>query len=560
MKRITCLLFCLCLLAMASAAEAVEVFSTPTELIKHDESKAQAGVNMFSSGRKKGKGQNWILNNDGEIINVIYSRGLDGYMQMTRDGYLLVNGDVPEADEADTYHLLDAGASRGMIELYKWDGKLVQALEAFSSDYRQHHEVRRIWNKKLKEWTYLMLVWERLSSDDAVALGAVPAYSSQYANGWSPDALYEMNVKGEIVWRWAFQDHIVQAYDSAKTEPFYDVCGRYNPGSTYGNPKDYPGKININFRTIAGGPKTDWNHCNSIDYNYDLGHIAINSRVWSEAYIIDHDGTFVSTTNWDANIKAAQTEKGDFLYRFGNPAAYDQATASGYFNAGYQQLFNAHNIQWIGNSAEYDGWEEKMGPLPGHGHLLIFDNGQTNPIQNMSRIIEWNPYDEAGNYVNPPDAGYNEGPVVLKPYFNISNQVTWMYNSQMPNSFYSFYISGCQRMPNGNTVINSGAHGHFFEVTPEGEVVWEYINPIVYSGAVERLDDSMKGTGNNGSENAVFRMVRVPLKHPGLKGKSLYPRSTITGKTPGSSSSDDSSGGGDSGSGGGGAGGGGGGY
>jgi hypothetical protein len=34
-----------------------------------------------------------------------------------------------------------------------------------------------------------------------------------------------------------------------------------------------------------------------------------------------------------------------------------------------------------------------------------------------------------------------------------------------------------QRLPNGNTLVNEGNFGRFFEVSPEGEVVWEYVNP-----------------------------------------------------------------------------------
>ena len=561
MKRIAFLLFCF--LAMASSAHAVECFSTPTELIKYDESKTQNGVVMFTAGRNgKGKGQNWVINNKGEVVNEILSRALDGYMQMTREGFLLVNGSVPEADEADIYQMFQAGQGNGMIELYKWGGTLKFQLEVFSVDHRQHHEVRRIWNSKLNEWTYLMLIWERLGAEDAVALGASASYSTQYENGWTADAIYEMNEKGEIVWRWAFVDHVVQNYDATKTAPFNDVCGRYVRGATYGDPKLYPGKLNINFKTIVGGPQIDWNHCNSLDYNYETGHIAINSRVFSEMYIIDHDGTFVSTTDWSKNTAAAQSDDGDFLYRFGNPITYGQATTpTGYFNAGYQQMFNGHDVQWIGNSVAYDGWEEAMGPLPGHGNMLIFDNGMTNPILNRSRIIEWNPYDADGNYVNPPDVGYNGGAIDGSPYFKTSNQVVWMYQSRLSNSFNSYYISNTQRMPNGNTFINSGVSGHFFEVTPTGEVVWEYINPIAFDGPTTKLDDSMaiRSLNATGSENQVFKAYKYPMKHPGLKDKNMYPRGTLTGETPGSSSSGDSSGG-DSGSGGGGAGGGGGGY
>ena len=47
-------------------------------------------------------------------------------------------------------------------------------------------------------------------------------------------------------------------------------------------------------------------------------------------------------------------------------------------------------------------------------------------------------------------------------------------------SFFGPFISGAHRLADGHTFINSGPQGRFFEVTPKGEIVWEYWSP--YSG------------------------------------------------------------------------------
>ena len=92
-------------------------------------------------------------------------------------------------------------------------------------------------------------------------------------------------------------------------------------------------------------------------------------------------------------------------------------------------------------------------PTPlANGNILIFDNGphrldQTFPF---SRVIEVNP---------------------------ATNQIVWKYQEAFPQNFYSDRISNAQRLPNGNTLINEGMFGRFFEVTSAGEVVWEYVNP-----------------------------------------------------------------------------------
>ena len=71
--------------------------------------------------------------------------------------------------------------------------------------------------------------------------------------------------------------------------------------------------------------------------------------------------------------------------------------------------------------------------------------------------------------------------------------MVWSYRNA---NFFSTNISGAQRLPNGNTLITEGAPGRLFEVTREGEIVWEYMNPESPYSARE--------------SNAVYRAYRIP--------------------------------------------------
>jgi len=87
-----------------------------------------------------------------------------------------------------------------------------------------------------------------------------------------------------------------------------------------------------------------------------------------------------------------------------------------------------------------------------NGHLLIFDNGthrQDHPWP-YSRVIEVEPS---------------------------TSTIVWEYRDSVPFNFFSPYISGAQRLSNGNTLVCEGCFGRLFEVTPTGEVVWEYVSP-----------------------------------------------------------------------------------
>jgi hypothetical protein len=74
-------------------------------------------------------------------------------------------------------------------------------------------------------------------------------------------------------------------------------------------------------------------------------------------------------------------------------------------------------------------------------------------------------------------------------------------------------------MHNGNTFINEGPKGRFFEVTPDGEIVWEYLNQ--YRGEIRHpngdpiQDKPFTYWG--------FRSTFIPADHPGLAGRELKP-------------------------------------
>ena len=72
-------------------------------------------------------------------------------------------------------------------------------------------------------------------------------------------------------------------------------------------------------------------------------------------------------------------------------------------------------------------------------------------------------------------------PVTLRVVWEFDGSV-WggMMGITSKTKFYSQLISSAQRLPNGNTLIDEGCCCRIFEVTPEKEVVWEYIAPFAF--------------------------------------------------------------------------------
>ncbi|MCF7958334.1 MAG: aryl-sulfate sulfotransferase [Phycisphaerae bacterium] len=483
-----CLLVIMSVVLLAGVSFAYESLQGPTETLFHNKEKAYNGYTLFSS-----RGA-WLIDMQGCVVHT---------WKIGTNPRLLDNGHLLDATKDDS-------SGFGGFKELDWDGNTVWEYSETRTGYSPHHDWVRIFNKKLNAPTTLYIANKAVSSEQALAGGA-NSKSGPY-QGVEMDAIVEVDMKGNVVWEWWFFDHMIQDMDPDKSN--YVGKGK--------SIADYPGRLNINLpgRRL----KRDWLHLNSLDYNAELGQVVFNS-VQGEFYVIDHDSTFVSGDP-KASIAKAAGSAGDFLYRFGDPARYGQGDAPSIredwtqTTAGHKQIGGSHDVQWI-----------KPG-LPGAGHFLIFNNGQyLYQRTNQSYVQEIDGFLDAqgrrsDKYVNPPAAGYERVRThhdTHKGTLQVSRQIVWTYGSKSNQGFFSHIGAGAQRLPNGNTLICSDTEGHFFEVTAEGELVWEYINPVTRElGTVKVMPDSIPMT------NSVFRAYRYSADHPALKGKDLTPKGTIT--------------------------------
>ncbi len=462
-----------------------------TETRYWDASRTSSGYTLFGTG-----GKSYLLDFEGHIVHT-WNIGTNPRLTERGTLYDAAGGDP---SKATTWKELD------------WNGNTIWQYTESRTGYYPHHDFQLIYNPKLKDTTFLYIANKDLTLQQCLDAGCDPANQKNYSTA-QMDVIVEVNRQGTIIWEWSFFDHTVQELFPSK--------------SNYGVVKNTPGRIDIN---MTGNPvKKDWLHCNSLDFNESLDLIVINS-VQGEFYVIDHGNTFIPS-NPDSSRALAATSKGDFLYRFGDPARYKQGDPPSILanwnksTTGHKQIGGSHNIQWI-----------RPG-LPGAGNFLVFNNAENLfELTPQSYIFEINPCLDStgtntGKYVNPPDAKYAVlAPVnsdLMKENKNISRQVVWMYSSKNNVNFYSTIGGSAQRLANGNTLVCSDNDGHFFEVVPaDSSIAWEYINPVT-KGGIKKIKVS-----NYPMYNGVFRAYRYPPDHPGLKGRDLTPQSTITGRTP----------------------------
>lgn len=255
------------------------------------------------------------------------------------------------------------------------------------------------------------------------------------------DVVYEVNPAGEVVWKWIASEHLNEF------------------GFT-------PEQLKL----VRNASIADYLHVNNLkvvgpNHWYSAG----DQRFAPDNLIFD-----ARNANFIAII---ERKTGKIVWRLGpnyKPVSEEQSLPRNVPRA-VDQISAQHDAHIIPEG------------LPGAGNLLVFDNQglagyptATVPRTGGSRVLEIDP---------------------------VKNEIVWQYTGEdsggAPWSFRSTHISAARRLPNGNTFIDEGQSGRLFQVTKEGEIVWEYINPYARQGK-----DAVTGRPTN--NNQLYRGQPVP--------------------------------------------------
>lgn len=97
-------------------------------------------------------------------------------------------------------------------------------------------------------------------------------------------------------------------------------------------------------------------------------------------------------------------------------------------------------------------WVSQHDPdILANGNILMFDNLGHLGLEGLSRVLE----------VDPRTGG-----------------MVWTYAGTADRKLESTIRSAQQRLPNGNTLITESDGGRLLEVTPQGDIVWEFLEPV----------------------------------------------------------------------------------
>lgn len=172
-----------------------------------------------------------------------------------------------------------------------------------------------------------------------------------------------------------------------------------------------------------------------------------------DAFVASPYARMVSKVAWYSN--------GDYLHTNTIDVLDEQAAEQLSGVSGHQILLSMRELDAIGVldlNKEVFTWALRGSWIGQHdpdllpdGNMLLFDNFGHYGDGGKSRVIEFDPH---------------------------TMEIVWSYTGDAKRPFYSNVRSAQERLPNGNTLITESDGGRLFEVTREGEIVWEYVNPV----------------------------------------------------------------------------------
>lgn len=242
------------------------------------------------------------------------------------------------------------------------------------------------------------------------------------------DRLIEIDRAGNIVWEWSTLDHF---NDFNFTEAQKNAMYR-NPNIQQSGAEGEGDLFHDNCASYLGP-----NHWfDEGDKRFAPDNIIIDSRETNILWIIDH-------------------ETGDIVWKIGPD--YTSSRELRILGA----IIGPHHTHMIPQG------------LPGEGNVLVYDNGGWAGYGQPSQVSK------AGLKTERRDGSrvVEFDPVTLKVVWECSNTVLMPDFPFSAHHFYSPLTSDAQRLPNGNTFICEGTTGRLMEVTPEKELVWEYLYP-----------------------------------------------------------------------------------
>jgi len=347
--------------------------------------------------------------------------------------------------------------------VYRDDAKSARAYTLFCPVRGHHADLMDHEGRIVHQWHHKEGIQHlKLLPNGNLLIHTLPPESAEGLEtiGGSTGALIELDQSSKVVWEYRdlYMHHDYQRLANGNTLVIRwdkipaNVSARIQGGHIAAEDPDWMWGDTIREIDPDGATVREWLSWEHLSTDHHIKCPLESRKEWTHLNSIEltPDGDWLLSFRLTSTVAIVDGNTGDVRWRWGA-----------------DKLSHQHHATWLDN-----------------GHILLFDNGcHRREAPSFSQIVEIDPD---------------------------THKVEWTYQSVPILAFYSFMISSCLRLPDGNTFVTEGATGRIFEITPEGETVWEYVSPWLVPSRF-------------GPSTAVFRAYRIADGDPRLAGLALSP-------------------------------------
>lgn len=340
------------------------------------------------------------------------------------NAYLLPNGQL-----LHTQNLRGGGSGDpgGRIVMTSWNNDPIWSCTINSDTLHQSHDVYPLPNGNV-----LADVWEWIPMSKAIEKGRTVCTGD---SGFWCGMIMELEPRGDTavsVWEWHLWDHLVTDSEQVAANPW---------------------KLNINYMGTPNQGPQDWIHMNALAYNPALNQIVISSRNLNEIYVIElTDSSSIAARDYGGKCGRG----GDFIYRWGNPAAYNMGGA-----ANPQQFFGQHSPYWPDTTSTTNS------------QLLINNDGFFNTYSNC-QINQRPPIATTFNFLSAP---YNPATGNYGMTANtVCSPALPSWTATAPGTIYWNEFEGnAQLLPDSTLLVCAAQKGILYIMNPTtSQVTWQF--------------------------------------------------------------------------------------
>ena len=301
-----------------------------------------------------------------------------------------------------------------------------------------------------------------------------------YVSGQAPEA-FLIDMQGQVLHHWSHD--YAELWPELEVKPDASGIGKWRRAHLYPNGDILAIHEGIGMIRLDADSKLLWQYPGRT--HHDM-HVTAEGRIWTLAREVGIHPVFSDERVSMDDVLVELDADGQELSRLSILECLQNVDSPLLQKIEYPDMFHANSIEVLdgkldGRVAGFEAGNLLISLRHVHA-LVVIDVAARKVVWSLEGDFRWQhdaQITEAGSLLLYDNHRLPEAAPISKilEFDPASKELIWSFEGNSKEPFYSKTCGTTQRLGNQNTLITESDGGRAFEITSQGEVVWEYYNP-----------------------------------------------------------------------------------